>query len=331
MKKRLLILPLLGLLLTSCDFFTPKTPDGQGEKEDEGGDDTPDIPDTPDTPDTPDIPDTPDTPEEGKFKGYAPEGYSLTWEDEFEGDKLDSRYWEHQIGDGSDYGIYRYGNNEEQYYKAENTKVKDGKLTITAKKELTHTERYDFQYTSSRLRTKGKVSTTFGYIEARIKLPAGTGMWPAFWMLPEGSYNDKGWPVSGEIDIMEAKGRELGKYGATTHSANSADRDAYHNKDYVFSAEEGDITNFHCYAVEWLERSFVFSVDGKPFFTVSNTVYQNGNTLYSSDSPSAPFNQDFHILLNLAVGGNYDGNRKPDDSFVSADMVVDYVRIFEKN
>jgi len=261
------------------------------------------------------------------------EGYSLFWEDEFEGTTL-SNNWEPMIGDGSNYNVYRWGNNEEQYYKSENATVSGGNLHIKAKREKTTyyagEEQRTYEYTSARLRTTGKITTTYGYIESRIKLPAGTGLWPAFWMLPEDNFQGKWWPTNGEIDIMEAKGRILNKYGATIHTGTSAGQDFYKFKEYTFLSTDEGITGFHRYGVDWSTEGFTFYVDGRAFFTVSPYQYQNSNGLYAS-SPTAPFDAPFHILLNLAIGGNYDGGLSPDESFQEAEMLVDYVRIYHKN
>lgn len=262
------------------------------------------------------------------------EDYSLYWHDEFDGDNL-SEDWEPMIGDGTNYNVYRWGNNEEQYYKKENASVSGGRLHITAKKEKTtyYTEKGEeraYEYTSARLRTKGKVTTTYGYVEARIRLPEGTGMWPAFWMLPEENFEDMWWPTSGEIDIMEAKGRLLDTFGATIHTGNSSNKDYYKFKEYTFSSEEDDITAFHKYGVLWSKEGFTFYIDEKPFFSVTPREYKNSNSLYNI-SESAPFDRPFHILLNLAVGGNYDGGRSPDENFKQAEMLVDYVRIYQKD
>lgn len=259
--------------------------------------------------------------------------YTLYWEDDFNGNSL-SNDWEPQIGDGSNYSVYRWGNNEEQYYKSENATVSGGNLHITARKEKTtyYTdggEERSYNYTSARLRTTGRITTLYGYIEARIKLPEGTGMWPAFWMLPEGNFQGKWWPTNGEIDIMEAKGRILNKYGATIHTGTSNGQDNYKTRDYTFPSS-GAITDFHTYGVEWSTNGFAFYCDDVKFFEVSPTTYQGTNGLYTS-SPTAPFDQEFHLLLNLAVGGNYDGGRQPDESFSSAEMLVDYVRIYHRN
>lgn len=262
------------------------------------------------------------------FKGYAPEGYSVYWQDEFSGSKL-GEHWEPMIGDGSNYGVYRWGNNEDQYYTEHNFYLKEDVLHIFAQKERIVTEEHTYEVTSARLRTKGKVTTTYGYIESRIKLPAGTGLWPAFWMLPEGNFQDMWWPTSGEIDIMEARGRIPDTYGATLHSGSSRNADVYYNKDYRFT--DSDITEYHCYGVEWTKESFKFYIDGMMFHEVKPSQYQNGNPLYTEYSANAPFDQPFHLLLNLAVGGNYDNGKTVDENFVEAEMLVDYVRIYHQN
>ena len=301
--KTIKLLPLLStVLLTSCSLVTPSGPSIDPIH---GGD------------------------EPGEDYGFVPDGYSLFFEDEFNGDSLSKDNWEVMYGDGSLYNVYRWGNNEEQFYKEENIVVSDGALHIIAKKESTHTERKDFEYTSARIRSQGKVTTTFGYIESRIKLPLGTGMWPAFWMLPESNYQGRWWPVSGEIDIMEAKGRLPLEAAATVHTASPSGH-AMRGKTYNFKQND-DISNYHCYGVLWEEELLEFYIDGQCYFSCPSSSYQHGNTLYSDQSKSAPFDAPFHILLNLAVGGNYDGGRLPEDSFEQAEMAVDYVRIFHKN
>ena len=262
------------------------------------------------------------------------EGYSLYWSDEFDGNSLNTANWEPQIGDGTNYNVYRWGNNEQQYYKSENAIVNNGELHIVAKKETTISQvdgaDVTYEYTSARLRTTRKVTTTYGYIEARIKLPAGTGLWPAFWMLPEDNFEGMWWPTNGEIDIMEAKGRILNKYGATIHTGTSSGQDYYKNKDYTFTTAQGDITEYHKYGCEWSTNGFAFYIDDVKFFEVLPKTYQGTNAIYAS-SETAPFDRPFHILLNLAVGGNYDSNRVPDDTFSQAEMLVDYVRIYHKD
>lgn len=257
--------------------------------------------------------------------GYVPSGYSLKWSDEFEGSSLNSSYWTAQLGDGTDYGITGWGNSEAECYTANNATVGSGELKITAKKETASASGHSYNYTSSRLRTAGKITTTYGYVEARIKLPAIQGMWPAFWMLPEGTYQSKGWPTSGELDIMENKGREPNIVGGTTHSANDSYADVYHTESYTLSSS---IENWHVYAMEWTSEAVKFSADGHVYNTVTRSTWVNGCSLYNGGP--APFNAPFHIILNLAVGGQYDGYQMPPDNFVSAAMEVDYVRIYQQ-
>ena len=242
------------------------------------------------------------------------------------------------IGDGYNYGgngLEGWGNQEKQYYKAENATVSSGKLHIIAKRENATQERdkqspVEYEYTSARLRTTGKVSTTYGYIEARIKLPAGNGMWPAFWMLPEANFANKGWPMSGEIDIMEAKGRILNKSSSAVHIAyNEQGAHTYDMREITFP-EGTDITDYHCYGVEWEAGYMKFYLDGNLYWTINSSQYQHNNPAYTEVNNSAPFDRPFHLLLNLAVGGQFDGGIEPDSSFVSSEMSVDYVRIFHK-
>ncbi|MCR4561617.1 MAG: glycoside hydrolase family 16 protein [Bacilli bacterium] len=262
---------------------------------------------------------------------YVPSGYSLAWSDEFEGNSLNKDYWEPQIGNGWNYGqLWEWGNAEKQYYKEENISVSQGKLNIIAKKEYTYMNvDTSYNYTSARLRTMGKVSTTYGYIEAKISLPVGNGMWPAFWMLPESNFSGSAavtwWPTSGEIDIMEARGRLPYEVGATTHSSNQDCYDAYHTNSYQLSTP---ISEDHIYACLWTENYIKFSCDGVVYNTVDAATWRNGASFYSG---AEPFNAPFHIILNLAVGGNYDGGVMPDSTFTSATMSVDYVRIYHGN
>ncbi len=251
-------------------------------------------------------------------KGDEPDGYTLTWSDEFDGDELDNDYWTPLIGNGAG----GWGNNELQYYTKENATVKDGFLTITAKRE----EKEGFHFTSSRLVTARKISTTYGYMEARISLPAVRGMWPAFWMLPEtGS-----WPYAGEIDIMENRGASEYTTSGALHYSNAAGH-TYVSETHSFSKRSGEegITGFHTYGLEWTDEEMTWFVDGKEFFNVpARTWHPSSSTVYSGD-PDSPFNKPFHILLNLAVGGTFDNGAEPPSDFTSGEMKVDYVRIFD--
>ncbi|MFA6829633.1 MAG: glycoside hydrolase family 16 protein [Bacilli bacterium] len=252
------------------------------------------------------------------------EEWKLTWSDEFNSDKLDTTNWSYQQGNGSDYGIWGWGNNEQQYYRKDNVAVKDGNLVITAKKESFGGS----SYTSSRIRTAGLVSATYGKIEARISLPAGNGLWPAFWMLPETQFENQGWPHNGEIDIMEAKGRLTNQTSSALHFANNSNQHYYVSSENVFKLTDyTTIEEYHNYGVIWTKDSMSFYCDDNDFLTINRSKWQT--SAYSSEE-SGPFDQPFHILFNMAVGGNFDGNTLPPDDFTSAEMKVDYVRIYSQ-
>ena len=142
--------------------------------------------------------------------------YKLNWHDEFDGNSLNMNYWSYQEGDGSQYGIPGWGNGEQQYYSQDNVSVNNGALKITARRE----NKGGKAYTSARIRTANKVAFTYGRIEAKIKLPPYQGLWPAFWMLPD-TITYGNWPNSGEIDIMEAKGRLPNETSAAIHFADN--------------------------------------------------------------------------------------------------------------
>ncbi len=248
------------------------------------------------------------------------EDYKLTWSDEFDGEALNTRIWTHEIGNGN----WGWGNGEAEYYTAKNDRVEDGMLHITAKRE----EAPDgFQYTSTRIITKNKVHFTYGYMCARISLPAVTGLWPAFWMLPETGYGSEGttwWPTSGEIDIMENRGRVSDTTSGALHYASNGTGG---NHTYI-SAETkvGSIEDFHVYAVEWLEGEMIWSVDGEEFLRTGQNIWNRG---YGTGD-DAPFNKDFFFILNLAIGGQFDGNKEPPVNWESSDMIIDYVRCYQK-
>ncbi len=250
-------------------------------------------------------------------------GWKLSWSDEFSSASLNTNIWENMTGNGDAYGISGWGNNEAEYYQGNNSSVRDGKLVITAKKESVG----GYSYTSSRLRTKGKVKATYGKIEARISLPAVKGLWPAFWMLPEKNYENQGWPHSGEIDIMEAKGRLTNQTSGALHYSNDNNQHAYEAGTNVFKLTDyTTIGEYHNYGIIWNEQGITWYCDDNQFMTVSSSTWHTDS--YSTND-SSPFNQPFHILLNMAVGGNFDNGVMPPDSFTSAEMLIDYVRIYD--
>ena len=260
---------------------------------------------------------------QNKKQNKIPDGYQLFFEDNFDGDVLNSDYWSYQIGDGTP--NTRWGNNELEYYREENVSVVDGELHITAKKESYG----GYDYTSGRIRTTGKVFFKYGIIEARIKLPAQKGMWPAFWMLPE-EWKYGNWPDSGEIDIMEANGGSEYGTSCALHYSITQGSDVYETG-YNNMKKRGEIsssiTEFHIYKLDWQEDFMAFYVDDNKILEVPERRWSSG-TVNKEENPYAPFDQNFHVLLNMAVGGNYVKNVEPDVNFEQADMVVDYVRIY---
>lgn len=264
---------------------------------------------------------------------YKTNQWNMTWSDEFNGTELDMSKWSYQEGTGAEYGIEGWGNNEQQYYTRDNAKVGDGTLTITA----TGDDRGGKPYSSARIWTmsenqeSAKFAQTYGRFEAKIKMPAGEGcqgLWPAFWLLPADSPYG-GWPVSGEIDIMEARGRQGDRTDSTLHYGKTYPNEAAEGKSYVWD-DDLAITEYHIYSVDWTPTYMSFQVDGVEFYRASNWYCQGEGEPQEYAFP-APFDQDFYIILNLAVGGMYDGNRNPSEDVLPAEMQVDYVRVYESS
>jgi beta-glucanase (GH16 family) len=241
---------------------------------------------------------------------------ALVWSDEFEADQLDPERWFFETGDGSQYGIPGWGNNELQWYLPDSALLEDGKLVITARRESVSGK----QFTSARINTRDRFAFQHGRIEASIRLPAGQGLWPAFWLLPQASAYGT-WAASGEIDIMEA--RNLGGthgntiYGGLYYGGPWPDQ-VGSGEDYVPATNV--TTGFHVYALEWDESEIRWYVDDT-LFAVRNNWFSTGGEF------PAPFDQPFYILFNLAVGGNYPGSPTSATAF-PVTMEVDYVRVY---
>ena len=247
--------------------------------------------------------------------------WDLIWQDEFDGESLDLSKWSYQIGNG----YHGWGNYEAQYYTEDNIFVEDGMLVIEARKENMD----GCEYSSGRIRTMtddGQVlfSTQCGKIEARISMPVGEGLWPAFWMMPvDDAYGL--WPLSGEIDIVEARGRIADSISGSIHFGEKIPNNKRMAGDYEF--ENSDISRFHVYAVEWNTNEIKWLVDGETYYQTSNW-YTVGNEGVICEYP-APFDQPFYLLLNLAVGGTYDEGILPREENLPAQMKVDYVRVYK--
>lgn len=243
----------------------------------------------------------------------APASRKLVWADEFDQAGLpDSTKWTYDVGGNG------WGNNERQYYtarRAENARVENGKLIIEARKE-------DYQgknYTSARLSTQNKATWTHGRIEALAKLPKGVGTWPAVWMLGQ-SISTVGWPRGGEIDIMEHVGFDEGVIHGTIHS------EAYNHAKNTQKGGQTTATDvasaFHRYAIEWTAEQIAFFVDDTLYYTVQKSALGGTDAQW-------PFNGPFYLILNVAVGGNWGGQKGVDESIWPQRMEVDYVRVYQ--
>lgn len=251
--------------------------------------------------------------------------WTLVWNDEFEGTSIDRSKWTFDLTNGESVGNPGWGNRELQYYtdRPENVRVEDGKLVITAIKEPNKYQGYD--YTSTRIKTKGLFSKKYGKFEIRAKLPGGKGLWPAIWMLPEHDVYGT-WAASGEIDIMEGWGSDTGRVGGTLHYGGQWPDNTYSGKEYYFN--DGSTTeDYHVYGLEWEPGELRWYVDGE-LYSTQNDWFSKSKGQPINNAYPAPFDEQFHLIMNLAVGGNFDGNPEADTVF-PADMHIDYVRVYE--
>lgn len=234
----------------------------------------------------------------------------LVMQDEFDVDGTpNSTIWGYDIGTGSN----GWGNNELQYYtdRPENVTVQNGYLLITARKESYQGS----SYTSARLLTKGKFEQAYGRFEARIRLPWGQGMWPAFWMLGA-DIDTNPWPGAGEIDIMEFRGQEPTVVLGTVHGPGYSAGESI-SKSYTLPNDRFD-TGFHVFGIEWTPNYINYYVD--------DVLY---NQITPADVPGEwVFNKPFFILINLAVGGTFVGSPNSETVFPQT-MLVDYVRVYK--
>jgi len=235
--------------------------------------------------------------------------YNLVWSDEFEGPEIDKTKWTHEVGD-------KWHNKELQSYtdRGENSYIEDGKLVIVARKEEYHGN----EYTSARMRTKGKGDFLYGKISGRIKFPKSQGMWPAFWMMPTDDEYGR-WAASGEIDIVETTNQAGHIYG-TIHFGGTPPHNAHTGGRY---AEKGVnfSEDFHIYTLEWQPYEMKWYIDGK--------LYSKKNDWHTRNARfPAPFDKQFYILLNLAVGGAHPGNPDETSTFPQK-MYIDWVRVYQ--
>ncbi len=232
-----------------------------------------------------------------------PEFNNLVWADEFDGELLADTAWSYNTGTGNN----GWGNGESQVYtnRAENVKVEDGLLKITARRE--NYQGSDF--TSGRIVTENKFEFTYGRIEMRAKLPSGGGTWPALWMLGA-NYDTVDWPACGEIDMMEHVGNQPNTIFSSLHFPGNSGGNAVTQSTTVASVAD----DFHLYKAIWSENTIRFYVDDTLYHTFNNNA-------------GVPFNHDFFLIFNVAMGGNFGGAIDP--AFQESTMEVDYVRVYQ--
>jgi beta-glucanase (GH16 family) len=250
----------------------------------------------------------------------AAPGWTLSWSDEFDsadGSAPDSSKWTYDIGGGG------WGNHELETYtsRPENAQIRGGNLVITARKESrTGGDGIQREYTSARLKTQKLFAQKYGRFEARVRIPTGQGMWPAFWMLGN-DIETVIWPKCGEIDIMENIGREKDAVHGSLHGPSSAAATADQTSTFRVPVGQNISDDFHVFAVEWDESSVKFFVD--------STNYASMRKEQWPATGQWVFDHPFFIILNLAVGGDWPGSPDASTQFPQQ-MLVDYVRVYKK-
>ena len=259
--------------------------------------------------------DTDDDPNKKQVAIIPTKGYSTpityptlkpVWSDEFSGTALDDKIWNYEIGNNNG-----WGNNELEYYRKENTSVRDGYLIIEAKNESFVGK----NYTSSRITTEGKLNVKYGRIDIRAALPKGQGIWPALWMLGK-NIKTVNWPKCGEIDIMEMVGG-AGKDNTTYGTGH------WDNNGHVYVGGSTKLNSgifndeFHVFSIIWDDKKIVWYLDDVKFYELATTP-----------ATMSEFQEDYFFIINLAVGGDWPG--KPDGTTVfSQFLIVDYIRVFQ--
>jgi beta-glucanase (GH16 family) len=246
--------------------------------------------------------------------------WTLVWSDEFsgpDGSHPDSAKWAYDLGGKG------WGNRELETYtnRLENARVEKGNLVITARKEAyTGPDGVTRDYTSARLKTQGLFAQAYGRFEARIKIPEGQGMWPAFWMLGD-DITSVGWPKCGEIDIMENVGKQPGEIHGSLHGPSVTNRTSDLTSGFSLPAGQNFAGGFHIYAVEREPKLVRFYVDSNLYATFHSSQWPAAGTWV--------FDHPFFIILNLAVGGDWPGSPDASTKFPQ-NMLVDYVRVYTK-
>ena len=246
-----------------------------------------------------------------------PDPATLIFSDEFETDGApDATKWTYDLGDGCSIGICGWGNDESQYYTSSpsNVHASNGVLSITARKE----DGFSRPFTSTRMVTRGLASFKYGRVQFRANIAKckATGTWPALWMLPE-TWQYGGWPDSGEIDVMEAVGFETDLFHGSVHTR------AWHGGNSKSGSVSAPDQDWHVFEVDWQETNIRFAIDG--------LVYYQFDRESTTDKTRWPFDQEFHLIMNIAVGGAWGGLRGIDDAAFEGDgqtMEIDYVRVY---
>jgi beta-glucanase (GH16 family) len=242
--------------------------------------------------------------------------WKLVWSDEFDGQRLDYSKWEVEVNS------FGGGNNELQLYtdRKENLRVENGNLVLEARHDEPNVQGTTREYSSARIRSKNRGDWKFGRFEFRTMLPRGQGLWPAIWMMPsEDIYGS--WARSGEIDIMEFKGQEDNQVWGTLHYGGAVPDNKHSSGQYRLKS--GNFCDqFHTFAIEWESESIRWYVE--------DVLYQEQKQWNSAggDYP-APFDQQFHLIINLAVGGGFVGELGPSTKF-PAQFLIDYVRVYQR-
>jgi beta-glucanase (GH16 family) len=236
---------------------------------------------------------------------FAQQQRKLVWEENFNGSSLNEKDWNFELGDGCP--NCGWGNNERQLYTKTNHKVANNQLTIVGKKEGN-------TYSSTRITTQGKKEFQYGRFEARAKLPVGQGVWPAFWMLGS-NIKQVGWPLCGEIDILEYVGKEPHMVFTSLHTQASHGNTINTKKTKFENIEKG----FHIYAVEWTKDKMDFFVDDQLVYTFQPE---------QKTEATWPYNQPFYLIVNMAIGGNF-GGPEVDDTILPQEFVIDYIRVYQ--
>lgn len=271
--------------------------------------------------------------------GFVPDGYKMIWNDEFDGNSVDTSKWnliEGYLLEEDDINTYGWGNQEKEFYSKDNAIVSDGLLDIKLKKETkTFSQKGDpskkatAYYSSAKLTSQNNFSVKYGRVDVRAKFPAGNGIWPAIWMLPNDNLYGA-WAYSGEIDIAEGRGRVPDKVFGAMHYGGAWPNNL-NTSDLLDVKADGlkksDTTDWHVYSVIWEDDNIKIYCDGYCYFKCTNAEWKSNSDMGNS---YAPFDQRFYMIMNLACGGTFDSYNEPGADFAGADMYVDYVRVFQK-